>query len=357
MIELGMSALFQRVRDAFGWAPGWLPRLLLMVALAVAAALAHRWTVRALLRLARGRTALAAQLIARIRGPSLFAAILLVLAPAVPAAGLSDETTAALVRLLLIGFILLLGWSAMIAVRLAAELYVRRLPAGPAEDVTVRAHLTQVRVLGRAADVLILLVTAAAALMTMPAVRQFGVSLFASAGAAGLVVGLAARPLLANLIAGIQIALTQPIRLEDAVIVEGEWGRVEEITTTYVVLRLWDLRRMIVPLSYFIEKPFQNWTHKTEDLIGAVLLYTDWSVPVDRLRQELQTVVRASPLWDGRTAVLQVTDVTNTGLLEIRALVSASNASRLFDLRCEVREKLVGFVQAERARAAPPALS
>jgi small-conductance mechanosensitive channel len=247
MIELGMSALFQRVRDAFGWAPGWLPRLLLMVALAVAAALAHRWTVRALLRLARGRTALAAQLIARIRGPSLFAAILLVLAPAVPAAGLSDETTAALVRLLLIGFILLLGWSAMIAVRLAAELYVRRLPAGPAEDVTVRAHLTQVRVLGRAADVLILLVTAAAALMTMPAVRQFGVSLFASAGAAGLVVGLAARPLLANLIAGIQIALTQPIRLEDAVIVEGEWGRVEEITTTYVVLRLWDLRRMIVP--------------------------------------------------------------------------------------------------------------
>lgn len=353
MIELELSTLFQRVRDIFAWAPGWLPRLLLMAVLAVAAALVHRWLIRALRRLAQGRRALAERLIGRVEAPSLVATILLVLAPAVPAAGLSDTTTETLVRLLLIGFILVVGWSAIVAVELAAELYVRRLPAGMAEDVRLRAQLTQVRVLGRAADVLIVLVTVAAALMTVPAVRQFGVSLFASAGAAGLVVGLAARPLLASLIAGIQIALTQPIRLEDAVIVEGESGWVEEIATTYVVLRLWDLRRMIVPLSYFIEKPFQNWTHGSPSLIGTVMLYVDWSVPVERLRARLEEVVRASPLWDGQTVALQVTDVTKYGLIEVRALASANNASRTWDLRCEVREKLVAFIQQEYPHALP----
>jgi small-conductance mechanosensitive channel len=353
MIELELSALSKQVRDALAWAPGWLPRVLLMAALAVAAALVHGWIIRVLLRLARGRRALAERLIARIQGPSLLAAILLVLAPAVPAAGLPEATAAILVRLLLIGFILVVGWSAIVAVRLAAELYLRRLPAGQPEDVALRAQLTQVRVLGRTADVLILLVTLSAALMTIPAVRQFGVSLFASAGAAGLVIGLAARPLLASLIAGIQIALTQPIRLEDAVVVEGEWGRVEEIAATYVVLRLWDLRRMIVPLSYFIEKPFQNWTHGSPSLIGTVMLYVDWSVPVDRLRARLEEVVRTSPLWDGQTVALQVTDVTKHGLVELRALVSASNSSRAWDLRCEVREKLVAFLQQEFPHALP----
>jgi small-conductance mechanosensitive channel len=157
---------------------------------------------------------------------------------------------------------------------------------------------------------------------------------------------------LSNLLAGIQIAVTQPIRVEDQVIVEGEWGTVETITSTYVVVRIWDLRRMIVPLTYFIEKPFQNWTYENTDLLGSVILHVDYTVPVDRLRQRLDQIVRDSKLWDGKVAVLQVTDAP-ANMVELRALVSARNASHLWDLRCEVREKLIGFLQAECPRALP----
>jgi small-conductance mechanosensitive channel len=354
MVETELNSLFQRLQLASAWAPPWLPAVVLMAVLAAAVALLHGWIVGVLLRLADTHAPTLCLLVARVRGPTLLAALLLVLAPTVPAAGLPDALTAALVRLLLIGFVLLLGWSAAVAVDLAGEAYIRRLPATLAEeDVSRRAHLTQIRVLGRAAHVLIAMITLGTALMMVPTVRQFGVSLFASAGAAGIVVGLAARPLLVNLIAGMQIALTQPIRLEDALIVEGEWGWVEEITTTYVVLRIWDLRRMIVPLSYFIEKPFQNWTHSSPNLIGTVMLYVDWSVPVARVREKLLEVVRASPLWDGKTAALQVTDVTKHGVIELRALASASNAARAWDLRCEVREKLIAFLQQEYPRSLP----
>ncbi|MBN9508121.1 MAG: mechanosensitive ion channel family protein [Alphaproteobacteria bacterium] len=354
MVETDVSTLVGRVQSAFAWAPPWLPAIVLMAALVVIVTLLHRWIIRALHRLAGEARPLLHLLITRLRGPTLLAILLLVLAPVVPAAGLSDTLTAALVRVLLIGFVLVLGWSVAVGVELAAEAYIRRLPQTVEEaDVSRRAHLTQIRVLGRAANVMIALITLGAALMTVPAVRQFGVSLFASAGAAGLVVGLAARPLLANLIAGMQIALTQPIRLEDALILEGEWGWVEEITTTYVVLRLWDLRRMIVPLAYFMEKPFQNWTHGSPSLIGTVMFYVDWSVPVDRVRAKLQELVRASALWDGKTVVLQVTDVTKHGVIELRALASASNASRAWDLRCELREGVVAFLQQEYPEALP----
>ena len=181
---------------------------------------------------------------------------------------------------------------------------------------------------------------------------QYGVSLFASAGAAGLIVGLAARPVLSNLLAGIQIAMTQPIRVEDVVIVEGEWGRIEAVTSTYVVIRIWDLRRLIVPLSYFIEKPFQNWTYQTADLIGSVFLHVDYTVPVDRVRQELNAIVKSSAKWDRKVAVLQVTD-TPAGMVELRALVSARNSGDAWDLRCEVREKLIAFLQREYPDALP----
>jgi small-conductance mechanosensitive channel len=354
MVESDVSTLFARVQAAFAWAPPWLPALVLMGVLIAAVVLLHGWIIRLLRRMAGEARPMLHLLIGRVRGPTLLALVLLVLAPAVPAAGLPDPLTAALVRLLLVGFVLVLGWSVAVGVELAAEAYIRRLPESVEEaDVSRRAHLTQIRVLGRAANVMIALITLGAALMTVPAVRQFGVSLFASAGAAGLVVGLAARPLIANLIAGMQIALTQPIRLEDALIVEGEWGSVEEITTTYVVLRLWDLRRMIVPLSYFMEKPFQNWTHGSPSLIGTILFYVDWSVPVARVRAKLEEVVRASALWDGKTLALQVTQVTPQGLIELRALASASNASRAWDLRCEVREKLVAFLQQDYPESLP----
>jgi small-conductance mechanosensitive channel len=191
--------------------------------------------------------------------------------------------------------------------------------------------------------------------MTFDPVRQYGVSLFASAGVAGLVVGLAARPLLTNLIAGIQIrATTQPIRIDDQVVVENESGRIEEITSTYVVVRLWDLRRLIVPLTLFIEKPFQNWTRDSTDLIGTVLLYVDFTAPVEAIRARFMEIVQSSKLWDGQVAKLQVTDSKESSI-ELRALASARSAADAFDLRCDIREQLIAFLQKEHPTALPRA--
>jgi len=197
-----------------------------------------------------------------------------------------------------------------------------------------------------------LIITIAAALMTFESVKSYGVSLIASAGAAGLIVGLAARPLLTNLFAGIQIAITQPIRIGDAVIVENEWGWVEEITGTYVVIKIWDWRRLVVPLSYFLEKPFQNWTRDTASLIGVIALHVDYRADVARIRQWLEEVVKKSKLWDGEVVNLQVVDA-DARTIELRALVSARNAPQSWDLRCEMREKLIAFIRDEMPEALP----
>jgi small-conductance mechanosensitive channel len=181
-------------------------------------------------------------------------------------------------------------------------------------------------------------------LMTFPAVRHIGTSLLASAGLAGLIVGMAARSTLTNVIAGIQVAISQPIRIDDAVVVEGEWGWIEEIDASYVVVRIWDLRRLIVPLSYFIEKPFQNWTRTRADLLGTVMIYTDFTAPVEEIRQELLRILKSTPLWDGKTWGLQVTDATYQSM-QLRALMSARNGPTAFDLRCYVRENLIKFLQ------------
>ena len=165
-------------------------------------------------------------------------------------------------------------------------------------------------------------------------------------------VGFAFQPVLKNLIAGIQLAVTQPIRIDDAVIVEGEWGQVEEITGTYVVIKIWDWRRLIVPLGYFIEQPFQNWTRETSSLIGVVLLYLDHATDIDGLRAEAQQVVERSALWDGKVFAVQVTDFRER-VMEVRILASARNAARTYDLRCEIREKIIGFVQREMPHALP----
>ena len=212
--------------------------------------------------------------------------------------------------------------------------------------------MTQVRVLLRTADVLVVIVTIGAALMTFGPVRQYGVSLFASAGVAGIVAGLAARPVLSNLFAGVQLAMTQPIRIDDQVVVENEWGWIEEINATYVVVRLWDWRRLVVPLTYFIERPFQNWTRETAALIGTAFIYVDYRAPVDVIRKKLDEIVKASKLWDGRVVNLQVTEAKEH-TIELRCLMSANSAPQAFDLRCEVREKLIDFLQAQHPEALP----
>ncbi|MDE3137118.1 MAG: mechanosensitive ion channel [Acidobacteriota bacterium] len=242
----------------------------------------------------------------------------------------------------------LIGASAWLAISLlgviddAVELKFR---IDVKDNLTARRVQTQVKVLQRIVTVVIVIVTVSIGLMTFPEIRQVGTSLLASAGLAGLIVGLAARSTLENLLAGVQVALTEPIRIDDVVIVEGEWGRIEEIRTSYVVVRIWDLRRLVVPISYFIQHPFQNWTRTSADLMGTVFLYVDYTVPIDPVREELKRILEASrDLWDGKVCVLQVTD-SKERTLELRALMSSADSGAAWDLRCRVREKLVEFLQ------------
>jgi small-conductance mechanosensitive channel len=188
--------------------------------------------------------------------------------------------------------------------------------------------------------------------MVFPQARAIGTTLLASAGVAGIVIGIAARPLFENLIAGVQLALSQPIRIDDVVIVEGEFGHVEQISATFVVVRIWDQRRMVLPLTYFIEKPFQNWTRTGSALLGAVFLYVDYTMNVDELRAQLPKALEGDAKWDGAVQGVQVTDAKES-TLEIRILVSARNAADLFDVRCNVREKLVAWLQANHPSALP----
>ena len=197
-----------------------------------------------------------------------------------------------------------------------------------------------------------LLVGVAMILMTFPAIRQVGATLLASAGIIGLVTGIAAKPVFGNLIAGLQIAITQPIRLDDVVIVEGEWGRVAEITRTDVVVRLWDERRLIVPLRCFIENPFQNWTHTSSQLLGTTFLWLDFRTPMEDLRAELQRICQSENRWDGRVCVVQATDTDQT-TMQMRLLVSASDSGRLFDLRCAVRERMIDYLGRHHPQALP----
>src|SRR5690606_36653014 len=175
-------------------------------------------------------------------------------------------------------------------------------------------------------------------------VRRIGISLFASAGVAGIIIGFAAQRIIGTVIAGIQIAITQPIRLDDVVIIEGEWGKIEEITLTYVVVHIWDKRRLIVPTTFFFEKPFQNWTRTTSEILGTVFIYTDYNVPFDELRNELTRLLESSPLWDRKVNVLQVTDAKER-TVEVRALMSAKDSGTAWDLRVFVRENLIKFLQ------------
>jgi small-conductance mechanosensitive channel len=233
-----------------------------------------------------------------------------------------------------------------------AAIVLSQHPVEARNNLQARAIHTQVVVLRKVATTVIAVFTLASMLMVFEPARQFGASILASAGIAGIIVGFAAQRSIATLLAGFQIALTQPIRVDDVVIVEGEWGRIEEITLTYVVVRVWDLRRLILPITHFIEQPFQNWTRSSADILGTVFLYVDYSVPVDRLRRELTRILSASAFWDGKVNVLQVTDAKEH-TLEIRALASAADASLAWDLRCEIREKLVEFIRVEHPESLP----
>ncbi|WP_051466492.1 mechanosensitive ion channel family protein [Actinomadura oligospora] len=216
-----------------------------------------------------------------------------------------------------------------------------------------RRTRTQLLLLRRIGAVVLTVLAVAVALFTFPAVRALGAGVLASAGVAGLVVGIAARPTLGNLLAGLQLAFSDALRLDDVVVVQGQWGRIEELTLSYVVVRLWDERRLILPVSYFIEQPFENWTRHTSRVIGAVELRVDWNVPIGELRTVLHDYLREHPLWDQRDWVLQQTNVLPNGLVEMRALMSAADSASAWDLRCDVREHLIGYLRDHHPEALP----
>ena len=276
---------------------------------------------------------------------------LLALLLVMPWLRLNPDLISILAHALGLALIAAIGWRTVMIISTIEHSIAIRHPFA-SDNLISRRLSTQVQVLRHIATVVIVIVTISIMLMTFPNIRHLGESLFASAGLAAIVGGLAARSTLSNLFAGVQIALSQPIRLEDVVIVEGEWGWVEEITTTYVVVRIWDLRRLVLPLSYFIEKPFQNWTRQTTNLLGTVFLYADYTVPVNEVRQELLRVLEASGMWDGKAWGLQVTNLTER-TVELRALMSAPGSSQAWDLRCYVREKLVQFLQERYPQCLP----
>jgi small-conductance mechanosensitive channel len=243
-------------------------------------------------------------------------------------------------------------WIVMAAIRGVGAGIIALHPADVADNLAARRVQTQTRVLTRVASGTALMTGLAFVLMTFPRARQFGASLLASAGVAAVVMGIAARSVVGNLLAGLEIALAQPLRIDDVLIVEGEWGRVEEIRATYVVLKLWDERRLIVPLGWFIDHPFQNWTRHSANILGTVFLWTDYTVPVEAVRREARRLCEQSANWDGRVCVVQVTDA-NERAMQLRILVSSGGSGPNFELRCEVREALIDFIQREYPSALP----
>jgi small-conductance mechanosensitive channel len=269
---------------------------------------------------------------------------LLALLVALPGTSLPPQIMKPIQHAIGIALIAVLAWLAILVSEVISDILTARYQVDVTDNLLARKVQTQLSVLHRVISVAVVLVALGVILMTFPTIRTIGTSLLASAGLAGLVIGVAMKPTISSLVAGIQIALTQPMRLEDVVIVEGEWGWIEEITTTYVVVRIWDLRRLVLPLSYFIEHPFQNWTRTSSDLLGYVTLWVDYTVPVAEVREELQRIVKSSQLWKGEVCGLQVTDASEHAI-QIRALMDARDSGAAWDLRCYVREKLIDFLQ------------
>ncbi|MFB0491759.1 small-conductance mechanosensitive channel [Methylobacterium sp. OAE515] len=347
-----LDALAGSAARVLAYLPWWAESLILIVACCAVVMPLHGVVYRAMKRAVAGKSLFWRSLVSRTHGPSRLGLIVVAISLASTTVHLSWEVRIALNQILLVAFVTLTGWCCATALHIARVIYLRRFKLDAEDNLLARKHFTQMRILERAGVTLVALVTLSVALMTFEPVRQYGVSLLASAGAAGLVLGLAMQPVLSNLVAGIQIAITQPIRIEDAIIVENEWGWVEEITATYVVVRLWDWRRLVLPLTYFIQKPFQNWTRDGASLIGSVFLYVDHRAPVALMREKLAEIARATPLWDGKVVNLQVSDAKES-TIEIRMLVSARNAPQAWDLRCVVREAMITWLQAEHPEALP----
>lgn len=330
------------------------PLLLIVIDLAVAIILAlivHTLIFLLLGQFSKGREHRPeAIVIGKVRAPTRWINILFALAIARKNMGLSDELAENWALAEMIIWPALFGWLVIACLRAAREIIENNADISVEDNLAARRRRTRSNILTRIAIFVVIFICAALMLLAIPGVRNIGVSLLASAGLAGLAVGAAAQPALKNLIAGIQMAFTEPIRIDDAIIIANEWGWVEEIRLTYVVVKVWDERRLIVPVSKFLEEPFQNWTYRNADLLGSVFLYLDPETDVGRLREHFEQIITEEPLWDGRAKVLQVTD-TKPEAIEIRMLATARNSPIAFDLRCSIREKMLDFIRSEMPEA------
>ena len=239
--------------------------------------------------------------------------------------------------------ILSTGWILIKLTKAVSHFFQKRLDVDNSDNLKARKSLTQIKVFERIIDTVIVIVAISVSLLTFEGARNIGVSILTSAGIIGIIVGLAAQKSIGMILAGIQIAITQPVRLDDVVVIEGEWGRIEEITLTYVVVKIWDERRLVLPITYLMEKPFQNWTKTNSNILGTIFLYLDYAVPVDALREHLNTIVENHPKWDERVAIIQVTG-TNERYMELRILLSSTDSPSNWDLRVDVREKMIAFI-------------
>lgn len=326
----------------------------LRLAGAVAIGLALHWLIIRLLCRAMRRTISKTDdiIVESTQGVLRWVVLTIAVMAVLPRIGLDSGARAVVAQILALIIPALVGWLGVSVLRAVKNVVEVRADITVADNLRARQARTRINVLYRVGLAIIAVVTVCMMLMTIPSVRNVGLTLFASAGLAGLAVGAAAQPALKNLIAGMQMAFTEPIRLDDVVIINGEWGRIEEIRLSYVVVKIWDERRLIVPVSKFLEEPFENWTRETSQLLGTAMFYTDYTIDVARVRAKLEEIVAASSLWDKRVVGLQVTDMREQ-TMELRALVSAADAGAAFDLRCEVREKLMAFIASEYPGALP----
>lgn len=350
MEGLTMDALVSLIQTGAG-------AMVVLVAAAVLGLLAYTGVHRLLRSVTRDtewQLPLRGALLQRIRNPLRILVPVLCVYAVLPAVrtSLASSVRVFLQNGLQVLFIVGVAWGLLALLFAVEEAISERYTTDAPDNLKARKIVTQARILRRIAATGVVIIAGGILLMQYEPFRELGTGILASAGIVGIVVGVAAQRTLGDLIAGIQIALTQPIRVDDVVIVEGEFGWVEEITLTYVVVRVWDRRRIVLPITHFVEKPFQNWTRTSSDLIGTVFLYVDYTVPVEDLREELKRIVEASEHWDGDVVGLQMTD-TSERTITLRAIASAKDAPTLWNLRCEIREKLVAYVREHYPDALP----
>ncbi|MDQ2834282.1 MAG: mechanosensitive ion channel family protein [Acidobacteriota bacterium] len=343
--------------DNFHFRHGWFFAIFFFCAALVVANLVHYILFRVLRRREEAGQRLGWGLQRYLGRPAraiFFLTCLLVALPLIPK--LPDGVEDILRQIFVMALVAALGWFAVGCIYVLQAVMFRRYDLSAENNIQARRVHTQFQLFRRLLITFVIIIDIGALLWTFndPRIWHYGSGLLASAGIASLILATAAKSTAANFLAGLQIAITEPIRIDDVVVIQGEWGRIEEINSAYVVVKIWDLRRLIVPLSYFIENSFQNWTRESSDIMGTAFLYVDYSIPVDDLRKQLEKIVHPSPLWNQQVCGLQVTNLTDRSM-ELRCLVSSRNSSENFDLRCLVREKMTEWIQLNHPAAFPTA--